>query len=840
MNKKIGYDLLGPVMHRWLMGLHQYISYLDDDTAFLFCSRAGVRIKKLYNIFLGCDGFTYSPESEIFWMSRVSIAKGIFGRSREISSNHIAREYYHHPLSDLVAGLLRNNPTYLKNIDLSAYELKAHGFNFNGWILSEQHAARILRDYLNECTHALDAYLDKLLDGRKKAVLIDSGWQGSAQSMLSNAHSDIDWQGLYFGRILTPDHDPSIIDKVIGVMFEADQINPEDPITAFVKHRHIIETLLEPNAPSVEEVPMFQFEEAAQSLIEKNINDVPDPEKDSLYLHVEQYIQDNVNLNFSKIEANYQAVVSELARILIHPRKDEALALFCKDRSADFGKQLKVPVLIDPRNNEYESADERISASLWPEGQIALEYSGKVALDLQSRVAGLSDNQGYFDPHGTESIEINKSVYKEKSMQPKVAIITRTKNRPLLLERAARSVACQSYSNYEWVIVNDGGDEDAVRDVVASCAVDVRKITLVNNSRSLGMEAASNVGIRNSDSKYLVIHDDDDSWAPEFLNKAVAYLESAAGKRYGGVITHTLYVSEEIKGDRVVEHERRPYQDWVRNVQLAEMAIGNFFPPIAFVFRRSLWEDIGGYNEDLPVLGDWYFNLEFLLRADIGVIPEPLAYYHHRDRGDSRSGIYANSVIGGISKHEEFASIARNEFLRRNLEKFPAAIGVLLGYTTNVLRDNSGVIQHQINSLGGKVEKVTSELISIAQGNSTQLKDRSHPSLDLVDKYWAVTQLNIVRVKEFRSNSGKLPWKNRMRNQIPFELLDPLCSWEDIEAVLLMLKEIAIPEDFNESEYLRLNPDVAKAVQNSSISSGYYHYLLHGRKEGRMRPTCNR
>jgi hypothetical protein len=92
------------------------------------------------------------------------------------------------------------------------------------------------------------------------------------------------------------------------------------------------------------------------------------------------------------------------------------------------------------------------------------------------------------------------------------------------------------------------------------------------------MEAASNAGIAACDSDYIVIHDDDDSWCPDFLEKTVAFLDGPKGARYGGVTTHSTYVSEEIRGDRVIEHETRPYNDWVRNVQLSEMACGNFFP----------------------------------------------------------------------------------------------------------------------------------------------------------------------------------------------------------------------------------------------------------------------
>lgn len=41
-------------------------------------------------------------------------------------------------------------------------------------------------------------------------------------------------------------------------------------------------------------------------------------------------------------------------------------------------------------------------------------------------------------------------------------------------------------------------------------------------------------------------------------------------------------------------------------------------------------------------------------------------------------------------------------------------------------------------------------------------------------------------------------------------------------------------EDFDEVRYLQLNDDVRQAVRNGSFSSGYQHYVLFGRLEGRL------
>jgi glycosyltransferase involved in cell wall biosynthesis len=110
--------------------------------------------------------------------------------------------------------------------------------------------------------------------------------------------------------------------------------------------------------------------------------------------------------------------------------------------------------------------------------------------------------------------------------KPKIAVITRTKNRAVLLARAAESVLGQKTENLVWVVVNDGGDKSDVETVVD----DFRKksdndAVVIHNEISAGMEAASNIGIAASASDFIVIHDDDDSWEPGFLSNCVQLLK---------------------------------------------------------------------------------------------------------------------------------------------------------------------------------------------------------------------------------------------------------------------------------------------------------------------------
>lgn len=256
-----------------------------------------------------------------------------------------------------------------------------------------------------------------------------------------------------------------------------------------------------------------------------------------------------------------------------------------------------------------------------------------------------------------------------------VGVITRTKDRPLMLPRAYRSVRDQGFPSTLWTIVNDGGDPAAVESVAKEAIAQGLRVQVIHHDRSLGMEAASNAGIAASPTDYVVVHDDDDSWEPGFLSAMVEALDAApAGS--AGIVCHSVRVDEAIAGATITLKARRPYNPWLKAVYLSEMSEENPFPPISFLFRRSVWVELGGFDEGLPVLGDWDFNLRLLARWDIDVLPAPLANYHHRL--PSGSGAYGNSIVAGVDRHALWDSRIRNRYLRQDLAEGRPGLGALL------------------------------------------------------------------------------------------------------------------------------------------------------------------
>lgn len=259
-------------------------------------------------------------------------------------------------------------------------------------------------------------------------------------------------------------------------------------------------------------------------------------------------------------------------------------------------------------------------------------------------------------------------------MSSSVAIITRTKNRPLFLRRALLSVLGQTYPHWSHVIVNDGGDPKEVEAIIASFKQEYAgRVQIIHHATSLGMEAASNAGIRASNSDYLLIHDDDDTLDPDFLKETVSYLNNTAWLTIRGVVTLTTRIDEHLTNCFIIEDKRTLFRSLNGCIRIDDMAKINPYAPISFLFSREVLNEIGFFDERLPVLGDWDFNLRFILKYDIGVISKKLANYHHRPQ--IKAGDIGNTVHAQPDLHNYYDTLVRNRYVRM----IPSnALGLLL------------------------------------------------------------------------------------------------------------------------------------------------------------------
>jgi SAM-dependent methyltransferase len=214
----------------------------------------------------------------------------------------------------------------------------------------------------------------------------------------------------------------------------------------------------------------------------------------------------------------------------------------------------------------------------------------------------------------------------------RVLIVMRTRWRLHMLPRAIRSVLSQTYPHWFLQIVNDGGPPHLVEDEVAAYRhLFEGRLGIMHRDRQYGMEAAGNAGIAAGPGEFIVIHDDDDSWSPEFLERMVGRLH-ATGEM--AAVSRSRLVREAWEGGEYVRRRGIEFGPLVDRITSDDLATVNRFPPIAFMFRRIAYEEAGPCSEGLPALGDWHFNRRIAARHVIGVVPECLANWHLREPSD--------------------------------------------------------------------------------------------------------------------------------------------------------------------------------------------------------------
>lgn len=238
-------------------------------------------------------------------------------------------------------------------------------------------------------------------------------------------------------------------------------------------------------------------------------------------------------------------------------------------------------------------------------------------------------------------------------MSASVSIVTRTRNRPELLRRCIDSVIAQSYGAWRQYIVNDGGPREPVDAVVAAARERAAgRLEVLHLERQGGMEAATNHALRRARERWVVLLDDDDTWLPGFLDATVQAIERRSSLSTRAVVTQSLLVEERLEPWGPVELRRSVFNANLGALALEALARTNQFTNNALLFERDALEHVGLFCEELPVYGDWDFNLRFLQAFDIAVLEQPLACWHQRRAasGDAQNSFAQAPGIAGRAR----------------------------------------------------------------------------------------------------------------------------------------------------------------------------------------------
>lgn len=259
--------------------------------------------------------------------------------------------------------------------------------------------------------------------------------------------------------------------------------------------------------------------------------------------------------------------------------------------------------------------------------------------------------------------------------------MVRTKDRSDFLARALADISQQTFNEWRTIIVNDGGDRAGVEAIVAASAIGDR-CEVLDTAAPGGRCVAANLGVRASNSEYVVLHDDDDMWHADFLLDTVAWLD--VHPTAAGVSAATeIHYEERVAGRWSVVERVRFWADMQR-ISLSEMVETNRIVPISFLYRRALHEEIGWYDVTLDAVEDWDFYLRVMRRHPIGYLGgEPRAFWTQRP---TTYGAAANSIFALASEHARDDAVVRDRALSKWVAENGLAVPLYVGSVEKRLR----------------------------------------------------------------------------------------------------------------------------------------------------------
>ncbi len=205
-------------------------------------------------------------------------------------------------------------------------------------------------------------------------------------------------------------------------------------------------------------------------------------------------------------------------------------------------------------------------------------------------------------------------------MNPKVSIIMGVYNGGEFLRESVRSVLGQTFKDFELIIVNDASS-DGSAEIIKELQNTDDRIKLLNNSTNLGLTKTLNIGIQASRGEYLARLDSGDLCSTDRLEKQVRFLEANRGVGLLGSFMHIINTHGEI-----IKEVTYPTEDQEIKRDLIKY---NPFVHSSIMFRKSVGEKAGFYDEDFRYAQDYFFYFKLFPFTKFANLPLYLVKYRH-------------------------------------------------------------------------------------------------------------------------------------------------------------------------------------------------------------------
>lgn len=214
-----------------------------------------------------------------------------------------------------------------------------------------------------------------------------------------------------------------------------------------------------------------------------------------------------------------------------------------------------------------------------------------------------------------------------------ISVLLTTYNDAAYLNDSINSVLNQSFSDFEFIIIDDGSIDDTEKVIrnFADKRIHYYKINHVGRSKAL------NYGLEKCNRDWVAIIDADDIWHPDKLSRQSIYLKNnnSFTMTYSAFFIKNRIKFVEEPGSSSIEFKKK-------------MILHPGFSHTSVIYNRLLIISIGGYNEELKNAVDYDLWLRLINKVNFYVVEDYLVFV--RINYNSLSRKYSELLKSNIRK----------------------------------------------------------------------------------------------------------------------------------------------------------------------------------------------
>lgn len=229
-------------------------------------------------------------------------------------------------------------------------------------------------------------------------------------------------------------------------------------------------------------------------------------------------------------------------------------------------------------------------------------------------------------------------------MNSKLTVLMSAYNASAFVGRTIESVLNQTYSDFDFVIV-ENGSTDNTREIIKKYKDS--RIVLIELDQNIGLSGAMNLGISKIESKWIAHIDADDLWTNDKLEKQMAFLDQHDD--FCALATWIDYIDI---NDKKIGESREKLTSWksVEEKYKANKAV--VFNHSSIIFNRVDVTNVGGYHGQFwPAEDADLWNRLLETGKKMMILPEALTLYRIFDGANSISKLRQMNMMFRYVKH---------------------------------------------------------------------------------------------------------------------------------------------------------------------------------------------